>query len=253
MIVIGIDPSYSGRCGWAMVQASDMGREEKLLTAGISAGDPEPGVPFTEKVVVTIEGLLRKVIEYISDTSENVIVAIEVPEDWGNYGSKMAMKKGVLVNLAFLCGSIFWALRGVEEVYDIVLYKPSQWKGQVPKDVTAQRIVAKYGYTPKSFDESDAIGIADHYIREVQKKEQLAAIERAKVAARIPDTKLPPAGKMKDTGVYSDTDKDADGWYGRFLRAATTASTPPQDQSPDATVGESKTLPEAEASSDSGN
>jgi len=44
------------------------------------------------------------------------------------------------------------------------LVKVSTWKGQVSKDITADRIKRRWGMEVHRLDESDAIGIGDWYL-----------------------------------------------------------------------------------------
>lgn len=93
----------------------------------------------------------------------------------GNRGMNAA-RGGDTLKLAYLCGSIAcgWQLHQAErmkrskELIPMLRWvTPSQWKGQLPKDITAQRCFQRYGFQATTEIErniSDAIMIGHYWL-----------------------------------------------------------------------------------------
>ena len=88
---------------------------------------------------------------------------LEVPSHW-SIGGFEARETGSIAKLCFVCGLIYGMQYDMEE---FKLVKPSDWKGQLPKVVVANRLkdeYIKYGIDMTELNENvmDAIGIG-HY------------------------------------------------------------------------------------------
>lgn len=104
------------------------------------------------------------------------VLVIEMPEyQSGRMESEAATRSGSIMKLAALVGMI---LHGYETVQKRVLVTPAQWKGQLPKEVSHQRIADLLELTNRRWindwkhmkhDTRDAIGIGLHAISELVK------------------------------------------------------------------------------------
>ena len=115
---------------------------------------------------------IRQMIDQVSAVIEEETpfslpgtVVIEEPESWGAYKSVASDKAGDMKLLVMTVGALgLWATQvaGIEETK---LIKVSEWKGQLPKNVTANRMKAIYNTEHfDTLDEADAIGIGHYYI-----------------------------------------------------------------------------------------
>lgn len=92
-------------------------------------------------------------------------IICEVPAHWAVAGFA-AREKGSIAKLCFVCGLLYSMTSEVEE-YKLV--KPHEWKGQLPKNVVANRLredYLPYGIDMEELNENvmDAIGIGHFYI-----------------------------------------------------------------------------------------
>jgi len=141
---IGIDPAYSGKCGYAVI------RGRMLLVHGTFK--PSRSLPLEEKVDTFLERIEKELQRFLTPTTA---LAVEYPQPWNTNASR----KGVLIHLGYVCGRVYeWAKTRVGQV---MLITPSQWKGQVPKGVTIRWAKREYGLDGGTDHEADATGIAD--------------------------------------------------------------------------------------------
>lgn len=90
-------------------------------------------------------------------------LVFEMPEVWntttrGNYSKN----SGALEKLFFVCGLIY-GLYPDRTTY----YTPQQWKGQLKKEVTINKVKAKFNITTNISDhEADAVALGSKYIEE---------------------------------------------------------------------------------------
>jgi hypothetical protein len=99
-------------------------------------------------------------------------MVLEVPSHWA-VGGFEARETGSIAKLCFVCGLIY-GMQYDMEIFKLV--KPSDWKGQMPKEVMANRLQDEYWNkykidmngtaTGKKLNENiaDAIGIGHYYI-----------------------------------------------------------------------------------------
>jgi len=117
---------------------------------------------------------------------------MEFPQVMQSKQGKRAMESGDTFIHAYICGCIAtgWQLHMGEVMKKqkimlpmATIVTPAQWKGQLPKPVTGQRCMKKYGVgIEKKIDDNvtDAIMIGDHWIQAVEMKG-----ERADGARRV--------------------------------------------------------------------
>lgn len=67
-------------------------------------------------------------------------VIMEIPEHWAVAGFE-AREKGSMTKLMFVCG-ILYSLKDILDEFELVV--PRKWKGQLPKDVVANRLYEQY-------------------------------------------------------------------------------------------------------------
>lgn len=107
--------------------------------------------------------MLRQLQGLIEQFEVNNMIC-EVPEHWA-VGGFEARETGSIAKLCFVCGMIY-SLHDVLDVCEVVV--PRGWKGQLPKDVVANRLfdeyMEKYGIDMVKMNPNvmDAIGIG-HY------------------------------------------------------------------------------------------
>lgn len=102
---------------------------------------------------------LEELIQEESFTHHRLI--IEQPELWGAYKSVASAHSGSLLGLYLLTGALFgWAI-GKNNIPRLI--PVSEWKGQLPKEIIAKRMIAKYHVTFATDHESDAVGLGDYF------------------------------------------------------------------------------------------
>ena len=92
-------------------------------------------------------------------------VIMENPEHWAVAGFQ-ARETGSMVKLSFVCGMLY-SLKN--ELDELKLVTPREWKSQLPKDVMANRLYEeyiKYGFDLRELDANvaDAIGLGHFYL-----------------------------------------------------------------------------------------
>lgn len=105
--------------------------------------------------------ILTQLIDVSSRFKPDVLI-LEYPEYWAGSCGFAARESGSLLKLSFLCGCIYAYFNTVFPV-NIYLVTPSQWKGQLSKEVTNRRLSKIYpNDVNSSLDHNtvDAIGIA---------------------------------------------------------------------------------------------
>ena len=153
--MISIDPGVGGT-GYAVWEQSEVFTTANLLTFGtlhFKTGQTE----WLEKAQ-TITGLL----EHLMAEHPLKMFVIEYPNFMQGSGGRMVAASGDLVKLSVLTGMLINV--GSRQCRTIRLVSPNEWKGQLPKSVTASRIKRTMGWTSKqtlkpSDHALDAIGI----------------------------------------------------------------------------------------------
>ncbi len=163
MRVLAIDPSVN-HIGWAIMEPGH------IIRGGTINAPPMRKAEEVERISWIIDLLDTTVL---STPFDNIV--IERPETWGSYKSQASRGSGDLQLLTLVVGALmYWAYTTVGAV-DVHLIKVTEWKGQLPKSVTRERMEKKYGCRLGTDHESDAVGIADYYLA----KEQTDGTKRA--------------------------------------------------------------------------
>lgn len=150
--IIAVDPSIN-TCGFAIFVGGKLHKYELIRPKATSEDFVEKG----RSVFWQIRQKLTKVTNYI--------IVLEMPEYWKVAGYA-ARESGSFFKLAVVVGMI-------ATLPNVVVVTPSQWKGQMTKEVTKNRLQRKY--TDIEFDNMDnnivdAIGIGDWYLSKYKKE-----------------------------------------------------------------------------------
>lgn len=154
MTILALDPSIN-HLGWAVMQ------EDRCPLYGTIQAPPMQQASTVERIDWIITNLDDQMLG-MGRMLETII--IEQPEPWGAYKSMASSRSGSMQMLTLVVGALsWWAIRAVG-VDNVRLVKVSQWKGQLPKRITKQRMEAKYNCVFKTTDEADAVGLGDWWI-----------------------------------------------------------------------------------------
>jgi hypothetical protein len=181
MKMLSLDPAthYTGYALWEQISIETQKPVFQLVRYGVMKARQDAWDYRCLEINSKIRNLIVK---------ENLHFCVsEFPQfQAGRRGMDAAMA-GDTLKLAYLCGSIStgWQLhvaeqmkklrKSVESVRNEELlpfvewYTPSQWKGQLPKELTAQRCYAKYGFLARTEIDrniSDAIMIGDFWLKQ---------------------------------------------------------------------------------------
>jgi len=94
-------------------------------------------------------------------------IILEIPQPFMSIRGRRAMEGGTTLKLMFLCGLI---ASYASPRPSLIL--PSEWKGNLSKKITQNRIEKKIGYCPPSHNAADAVGIALYWIEKKAKDEK---------------------------------------------------------------------------------
>ena len=116
--------------------------------------------------IVRIMHMVQRVEETVQERTPfglPGIVIIEEPESWGSYKTLASEKAGDMKLLIMTVGALaYWASTVANET---ILIPVSKWKGQLPKNVTHDRMKKAYKLDKvETYDETDAIGIGHYFI-----------------------------------------------------------------------------------------
>jgi hypothetical protein len=161
--LFAIDPGL-GSTGWAMWQypAQPPFRPDWFgRIKGTSAVD----MSFERRALQIGHALYCELTDHAP--LRRVSVVCEFPEFQGGAVRQMGWRKGDLQKLTFLVGAIAGTMAEVQ-IFQTV--RPSEWKGQLPKDVVIRRILAQFGETwgtdtGAEKDTWDAIGIGLYILK----------------------------------------------------------------------------------------
>ena len=153
-VTLAIDPSVNS-LGWALF------RDRELRYSGTIKG-LGPNLIHERRIEYIIDTLQVCVIGHLPDEVHVDTVLIEKPKLWGAVKSVASQHSGSLLGLHILVGALYWWGRTFAN--EAIFIPVSDWKGQLPKDVTTRRMEAKYDIKTSSNDEADAIGIGDYYL-----------------------------------------------------------------------------------------
>lgn len=153
-MILAIDPSINN-LGWATYN-SKIKQSWNLGTIQIPKGTS-----------------LTNVLDYIGYNLLNVIwleeterpnkIIIEYPEFFaGSQKGATAAVQGTTFGLAAIAGFLQGYFR--MQPGDVILYKPSEWKGQIPKEGMMYRFQKRFGYKAKTDHEAEAALMLDYYL-----------------------------------------------------------------------------------------
>jgi hypothetical protein len=149
--LMSLDPSINN-CGMAIW---DMATKNLIARALLH---PKKGNKDNE--YDKSESILEQIREFIKMYGITHMI-LEVPEHWAVAGFE-ARETGSIAKLCFVCGMIY-SLKNQLEEFKVVV--PRGWKGQLPKEVVANRLqeeyMTKYDIDMQKMDKNvmDAIGI----------------------------------------------------------------------------------------------
>jgi hypothetical protein len=152
--LISIDPSINnmGVAIW------EIGKKELLFNKLLHPDRACRETDFSKSV-----SLLQQVKHWIKVYGVSKMI-MEIPEHWAVAGFE-AREKGSMAKLMFVCGMMASL---VQELKEVKLVTPREWKGQLPKQVMENRL--RDSYLPNvdlaklNDNVVDAIGIGHYYL-----------------------------------------------------------------------------------------
>ena len=147
MNLLAIDPGIN-RVGVA-VASLETG---ELIFSGCIYG-PEN----TERIEERIAGCTGQLSELCAQFTISKVL-IEPPQPFGSYKSLASQQSTSLIKLYFSTGALFWCCR--QQYPATYLIPVSEYKGQLPKEVTRKRVENYYCKTFGPHDEADAVYLA---------------------------------------------------------------------------------------------
>lgn len=141
--LISIDPSINtlGMSIWDI-------QKKKLLVWSLV----KPEKPLRENEYSKSLSMFRQIMQWIKIYAVNRMV-LEVPEHWAVAGFH-ARETGSIAKLCFVCGMLYSVHDMLDECRVVA---PREWKGQLPKEVVANRLYKIY--EPYGFDLRDGKSI----------------------------------------------------------------------------------------------
>ncbi len=173
MQVLSIDPSYAtGGLGYALLTMDD---DLKIILDEYGIANADVAGTFEDKVMAAIRNLDMK---FFCESTYDAIL-IEMPETWGGFKGSMSAKTGTIQKLYFFVGALYYWAKNITQTDSFSLNKleipthlitPSQWKGQIPKQVIKGRVEREFGVKIKTDHESDAIGVGLYWLGKLKKE-----------------------------------------------------------------------------------
>lgn len=134
---VSVDPGLSGTGVVYWRKGFPHTSQVLLPPQYITRNDVKPG---EDDVVARARWLASMIV--MSAGFEPYTMIVEFPEFQAGATRQMGWKTGSLQRLTFLVGVMVGYLPAN---WRIIMPTPSQWKGQLPKDVVQRRMIAKYG------------------------------------------------------------------------------------------------------------
>jgi Holliday junction resolvasome RuvABC endonuclease subunit len=153
--ILAIDPSIHN-CGWCI-----MSTNMKIITYGLIQGRLKKNRKWIDKANHVSELVHMLLINYWPKR-----VFLEFPEYWAGSIGSQARESGSVFKLYFLCGSLYQVAK---ELCEVKLVKPSEWKGQLKKEIVRKRLKKQFpNVITDNMDHNvvDAIGIAYYTLKE---------------------------------------------------------------------------------------
>jgi Holliday junction resolvasome RuvABC endonuclease subunit len=157
MIVLCIDPGTK-TAGWALFFSQD--NSTRLIKSGIFKSCKEG--TWIDHIDEIIAAALS---EFLGHNVNKVI--IEQPQVFMSGKGQAASNSEAVLKLmgfVFAIRSLFIHIFKLQSSA-ITLVPVTTWKGQIPKNISADRIKRYWNVEPKDNNEADAIGIGDWYFR----------------------------------------------------------------------------------------
>lgn len=155
-----VDPSLT-RTGWAFFAWRD-DAGWKLHSAGVFKQRR-----CTNEWVATMDKMvsqLREKLFVLRDEWEGrIVILVEQPELMLGGRGLAAHNSGAVMKLTAMVFTV--RARCAELGLPCKLIPVSRWKGQVPKEVTQQRVRRYWGWSGTDHNEADAVGIGDWWVR----------------------------------------------------------------------------------------
>jgi hypothetical protein len=184
-IILAIDPSVNN-LGWACHNLNLGKNRYDIHSDAWRFGVIHPTMERTE-IQYRWRNAFAKLKKRLGDWRPTHF-ASEYPTFFGSASGKIAAMQGYTLDLAGMVGYIAGRF-GMPPDF-ITLWKPEQWKGSVPKHITAAKFVRLFGPKAERIVEScsddviDAIMIAEKWLT-LYHREKFSWIQRTKAKANL--------------------------------------------------------------------
>jgi len=159
-MLLAIDPSIQ-HLGWAILVSPDP--NGYVASGTITISSRYNALPEEAR----IELMLQKLTQTLEPYKDKIkMIVIERPHQFGGFRSHAAYQGGGLPLLFLFVGALYYWAKQIQPT--VRLIPVQQWKGQLPKTVTRERMEIYYQRKFQTFDESDAVGLAHWMIRRLQ-------------------------------------------------------------------------------------
>lgn len=138
IVFIGADPDTQHA---AIARVNDNGRPEGLWIIKHKGGTGPEGVIAMTKAVSRV---------LVPDETSDDVLVVAVEGQQIDYASKKGVRPQSLIPVAQVAGGILTALQVVEMCEKAYLPFPSEWKGQVPKQIHQTRIYRQLGWESRT-------------------------------------------------------------------------------------------------------
>jgi len=156
--VLSIDPSIRN-LGWALTRLTE--NKTQLMASGVCKVPPAGTLPqriaaMTDELALNV----ASVAHLFKDTGIDFIV-VEEPHQWGAARSFAAEQSNEIHKLYFVAGAILESLRFLVGMRTdrLIFLKAIEHKGNLPKNITTQRMEKLYDKSFSGPDEADAVWI----------------------------------------------------------------------------------------------
>ena len=164
--LLTIDPSIN-HCGWAR----RTGEKSELIYGTVNA-PKEVRSSSDEFRLLWMVDALKNAVPFINGPPDYLnVTAIERPDLWGAYKSVASQHSGALQLLTLVVGALFHASSTWSD--KVKLVRVSDWKGQLPKDISQERTEKYYGVKCRTDHEADALGLL-RYLEEGERWKTLS-------------------------------------------------------------------------------
>ncbi len=154
MNILAIDPSVNF-CGAAVFNENTKELVYHHLIKSVDISEDGDKFAYTLKSKQIVLQLKMMIINKYDIKK----IILEVPEYW-KVGGFIARESGSIFKLTFICGMIF----NISDDIEYILYSPTMWKKQLPKNVVNNRLQKYYDVKSMNHNVVDAIGIGHFYL-----------------------------------------------------------------------------------------